>query len=326
MKAGIIGAGYIGEFHAQAYASQPNLELAMIVDQNPSKAQNLARQFQAQAASDLQALLDSDLDLVSVCTPTPSHMGTAEALMRAGKHVLCEKPIARTLEQAQSMIDTAAKTGVKFMVAHVSRYEVDHHKAKEILERGDLGQLRMAFHSITGPYPGWSMQNWLGDAVQSGGPIVDLAIHGVDYLLWMFKSPVVRVFARGSQKVSGNNHYALACLQFANGGLGLIETSWAHPASAPLACKVELCGTQGRIAWDYDQIDGMQTYIEGQGRHAYVLEGENSYAAEIADFIHCIEADLPSPIPGGEARDALRVCLAALESIESGRCIEIDTL
>lgn len=326
MKAGIVGAGYIGEFHALAYASLPDLKLAMIVDQNLDKAENLARQVRAEAASDLQAMIDSDVDLVSICTPTPTHMMIAEALMRAGKHVLCEKPIARTLEQAESMIVTAGKCGVKFMVAHVSRYEVDHHKAKDILDRGDIGQLRMAFHSITGPYPGWSMQNWLGDAAKSGGPIVDLAIHGVDYLLWMFKSPVLRVFARGSQKVTGNNHYALACLQFANGGLGLIETSWAHPASAPLACRVELCGTHGRIAWDYDQINGMDTFIEGQGRRTYPLEGENSYAAEIADFIHCIETDQPSPIPGGEARDALRVCLAALESLESGRSIEIGTL
>ncbi len=325
IKAGIIGAGYIGEFHALAYYSLPNLKLALIVDQNLANAQKLARQVQAEAASDLNALIASDVDLVSICTPTPSHKGIAKALMQAGKHVLCEKPIARTLEQAQSMIEIADQTGVKFMVAHVSRYEVDHRKAKVILERGDIGRLRMAFHSITSPYPGWSMQNWLGDETKSGGPIVDLAIHGVDYMLWLFKSPVVRVYACGSQKVSGHNHYVLASLQFENGGLGLIETSWAHPSSAPLSCKVELCGTYGRIAWDYDQINGMHSLIEGQGRHTYVLEGENSYAAEIADFIDCIENDLPSPIPGKQAKDALQVCLAALESLESGRCIEIKT-
>ena len=193
IKAGIIGAGYIGEFHALAYASLPDLKLALIVDQNLANAQKLARQVQAEAASDLQALIASDVDLVSICTPTPNHMETAKALMQAGKHVLCEKPIARTLDQAQSMIDAARQSGVKFMVAHVSRYEADHHKAKEILERGEIGDLRMAYHSITSPYPGWSMQNWLGDETKSGGPIVDLAIHGVDYMLWLFKSPVVRV-------------------------------------------------------------------------------------------------------------------------------------
>jgi len=145
-------------------------------------------------------------------------------------------------------------------------------------------------------------------------------------MLWLFKSPVERVYAIGSQKDKGRNHYVLASLRFANGGLGLVETSWAHPTSAPLVCRVELCGTEGRIAWDYDQIDGMQTFIEGQGRRAYVLEGENSFANQIAAFIRCIANDLPSPVPGSEARDALQVCLAAIESLESGRCIVVNRL
>jgi predicted dehydrogenase len=85
-----------------------------------------------------------------------------------------------------------------------------------------------------------------------------------------------------------------------------------------------LCGTLGRIGWDYDQINGMQTIIEGQGRRSYVLEGENSFAAEISDFLRCIDNDLPSPVPGSEAKGALEVCLAASESLASGRCIEMN--
>lgn len=326
LKAGIIGSGYIGEYHARGYAALPGVRLALILDQNLASAQKLAGVYQAEATSDLEALLASDVDLVSICTPTPTHAHLANQLMRAGKHVLCEKPIARDLEQAQSMIDTARQSGVKFMVAHVSRYEVDHRKAKEIVERGEIGRLRMGYHSITSTYPGWSVQDWLGDEAKSGGPIVDLAIHSVDYLMWLFKSPVARVYAMGSQKVTGNNHYALASLQFANGGLGLVETSWAHPPCAPLSCRIELSGAQGRIAWDYDRIDGMQSFIEGRGRQSYVLEGENSFAAEIADFIRCIQDNLPAPVSGREARDALQVCLAAVESLKTGRCIEVSTV
>jgi predicted dehydrogenase len=324
LQAGIVGAGYIGEYHARGYAGLPNVKLAAVVDPNLTNAQKLAEQYQAVALTDLESLIASDVDLVSICTPTPSHMQIANVLMRAGKHVLCEKPIARTLEQAQSMIDTANQSGVKFMVAHVSRYEVDHRKAREILERGEIGDLRMAFHSITSTYPGWSVQDWLGDEEKSGGPIVDLAIHSVDFMLWLFKSPVRQVYALGSQQATARNHYVLATLQFANGGLGLVESSWAHPPAAPLSCRVELCGTNGRIAWDYDQIDGMQTFIECLGRHSYALEGENSFAAEIADFVQCINNDLPSPVPGSEAKQALQVCLAALESLKSGRCVELD--
>jgi predicted dehydrogenase len=221
------------------------------------------------------------------------------------------------------MIDTAARTGSKLMVAHVTRYEADHRAARDVLERGDIGTLRMGSHSITSSYPGWSANDWLGNPLASGGPIVDLAIHSVDYLMWLFASPVTRVYAVGSGRSGGKDHYALATLTFANGGIGLVETSWSHPASAPLDCRVELCGTRGRISWDYEQITGMQALIEGQARRLFTLEGENSYAAEIADFIHCVEHDLPSPVPGSQARDALQVCLAAVESLRTGQCVEI---
>jgi predicted dehydrogenase len=144
--------------------------------------------------------------------------------------------------------------------------------------------------------------------------------------MWLFDSPVKRVYAVGTGRSSGQDFYAMATLQFANGGLGLVETSWAHPANSPLACRVELSGTHGRINWDYDQITGMQSFIEGQGRRLFTLEGENSFAAEIAGFLHCIEKDLPSPIPGCQARDALQVCLAAAESLRTGQCVEISPI
>jgi len=323
-RAGIIGAGYIGEYHARGYAALSNVKLALVVSRSLSNAQKLARQYQAEAVADVEALINSEVDVVSICTPTPSHMEIANALMKAGKHVLCEKPMARTLEQAQSMIETADRSRVKLMVAQVSRYEADHRKAKQVLDRGEIGELRMAFHSITAPYPDWSAQNWFGDESKSGGPIVDLAIHSVDYLLWLFESPVDRVYALGSRPTGGPSYYALATLHFANGGLGLVETSWAHPPSAPLTCKVELSGTLGRIGWDYDQINGMRSIVEGQGRRSYVLEGENSFAAQIADFIRCIDNDTPSPVPGSEGKAALQVCLAARESLESGRCVEVN--
>jgi predicted dehydrogenase len=323
LTAAIIGAGYIGEVHARAYASLPNARLVAVVDREEGRASRLAAPYGAVACTDLEALIGLRPDLVSVCTPTPNHPELANRLLQAGIHVLCEKPIARSLADAQAMIDTAARTGSKLMVAHVSRYEVDHRKAKDVLDRGDIGALRMGFHAITSPYPGWSANDWLGSPADSGGPIVDLAIHSVDYLMWLFASPVVRVYAVGSSRSGGKDHYALATLTFANGGIGLVETSWAHPVSAPLSCRVELSGTRGQIRWDYDQITGMQAFIEGQGRRLFTLEGENSYAAEIADFLHCIEADLPSPVPGSQARDALEVCLAAAESLQTGQCVEI---
>ena len=217
------------------------------------------------------------------------------------------------------MIAAAAESASQLMIGHVARFEADHIKAKEALERGAIGKLRMASHALVGPYPDWSSNNWLGDTATSGGPVLDLAIHSVDYLLWLFGEAVVCVFARGAPGNRGQDHYVLINLQFAGGGLGLVEASWAHPASLPLNCRVELCGDKGRIAWDYPQISGLKTWQEGSGAKNYPLEGENSFAVQLAAFVNSIRAGLPAPVSAKEGLAALRICLAALESLTSGK-------
>jgi predicted dehydrogenase len=267
--------------------------------------------------------LEAGVDVISVCTPTPTHAELAIAAMRAGKHVLCEKPIARTPAQAEQMIAVARSTGVKFMVGHVSRYEVDHRKSKQVLERGDLGRLRMGFQSITGPFPEWSSHGWFADVTQSGGPVVDLAIHSFDYLLWVFGSPVVRVSAVGVEGKINLHSYVLTTLRFEDGGMGLVETSWSHPRAQSLSVRTELAGTRGRLHWDYDGIAPMQVISEALGKRNLVLVGEDSFATEIADFVRCVVDDTPPPISGDAALEALRVSVAALEALETGRVITL---
>ena len=120
MRAGIVGAGYIAEAHARGYAAHPEVRLMAIASRRIERAQTLAARYNAQAFTDYQASLEA-VDLISVCTPTPTHSDLAIAAMRTGKHVLCEKPIARTLAQAEEMVRVADETGAKLMLAHVSR-------------------------------------------------------------------------------------------------------------------------------------------------------------------------------------------------------------
>ncbi len=325
IRVGIFGAGFIAEAHAAAYASLPNVQLSVIADPRLKKAQSLAGRYSARAVSQLEELLTSDVDVVSVCTPTSTHAGISTAAMRAGKHVLCEKPMARSLAEAETMIATARQTGVKFMVGHVTRYEVDHQRAKEILDRGDLGTLRMAFQSITGPFPEWSSGGWFADAAQSGGPVVDLAIHSFDALLWFFGRRVTRVAAVGAKRKINLNSYAQVTLNFEGGGLGLVEVSWAHPRAQGLSVRTELMGTQGRLHWTYDDITSMSVIREDTPRRNFVMPGENSFGSEIAAFVSCVECDTPPPIAGEHGREALRVALAAYEALETGRAVVLGS-
>ncbi len=321
LRAGIIGAGFIAQVHAAAYAAQPHVELAVIADPHVHKAQALADRYGARAVAQVDELLASDVDVVSVCTPTPTHADVSIAAMRAGKHVLCEKPMARSLVQAEAMIAAARDTGTKLMVGHVTRYEPDHVRAKELIDRGDIGTLRMAFQGITGPFPEWSSGGWFADAAQSGGPVVDLAIHTFDSLAWFFGRPVTRVMAVGTKSKIDLYSYALVTLNFDGGGLGLVEVSWSHPRAQDLTVRTELVGTHGRINWDYADMASMFTIGNDTPRRQFVMLGEQSFGQEVAAFVDCVERDVPPPISGEQALETLRIALAAHESLETGRAV-----
>jgi predicted dehydrogenase len=325
LNIGIIGAGYIAEAHAAGYGtlSPSRVKISLVMDTHIHRASSLARRFGANALTDLDELLASDVEAVSICTPTSTHADIAIKAMRAGKHVLCEKPIARSIAQAEKMLAVAEERGVKLMVGHVSRYEADHRKAKEVIDRGDLGTLRMGSQSITAAFPEWSAEGWFADPEQSGGPVLDLAIHSIDYLLWLFGSKPGRVFARGVKSKIHAHTYAIIIIRFEEGGIGCVEVSWAHPRQHGLKVRTELIGSSGRLYWDYDGIASMRMVRKGLGEQSLVMVGENSFSRQVADFVRCIEEDAAPPISGAEALSALEVALAAKESLEGGRAVAL---
>src|SRR5215213_7957011 len=111
IRAGICGAGFIAAAHARAYAALSHVQLTAVADPRPGKADQLAQRYGASAVASLEELLDAGVDMISICTPTPTHAELATAAIRAGKHVLCEKPIARTVAEAEAMLAAASETG-----------------------------------------------------------------------------------------------------------------------------------------------------------------------------------------------------------------------
>lgn len=321
MRVGICGAGFVAQAHAHSYAAQPDVQIAVVVDPRIEHAERLATRYGAAVSANFDALLVPGIDAISICTPTPTHSDLSIAAMRAGKHVLCEKPIARTVPEAEAMLLVAEETGVIFTVGHVARFEDDHRRAQEIVARGDLGRLRMASQSITGPFPDWSAHGWFADAAQSGGPVLDLAIHSFDYLLWLFQDRVVRVSAVGVREKIAVHGYALVTVRFENGGIGLVEVSWLHPKGQGLLVRNELFGTQGRLCWDYDGIAVMQVVKDDGRQNQTMVPG--GWNVQTAGFLRSISEGSAPLVSGREALDALRVALAALESLETGRAVSL---
>jgi myo-inositol 2-dehydrogenase / D-chiro-inositol 1-dehydrogenase len=322
LRAGIIGAGEIARLHARGYAAVPGVQLVAVADLRLEKAQALAELHGAEALATTAELLER-VDAVSVCTPPAAHADVAIAALRAGKHVLCEKPIARTVAQAEAMLAVAAHADGLLMVGHVSRFQSDLRKGKELVERGRLGRLARAYDSITMPFPDPAADSWYADFAQSGGVVLDLGIHSFDYLAWLFESPVARVHAIGVPRGRPDANYALVNLRFANGGIGLVEVSFAHPPKAGYDCRTELIGTTASVSWSMADMSNI-VLVTDAGKRVFSPGDDPSFIAEIAAFITAIRDGARSPVPGADALAALRVALAAMQSLQTGETVVLE--
>ena len=323
VKVAVVGAGFIAQAHAAAYDAHPGAELAFVTDPVTAKAEALADRYGARSVEGLDALLASDVEAVSVCTPSPTHADIAIAALAVGKHVLCEKPLARTLADGHRIVEADRHSDGLLMIGHVSRFEPDHRAARDAVTEGRIGDVRMMAQSIIGEMPTWSEQGWLDDHAQSGGPLVDLAVHSFDYLTWVSGATPVRVHAVGSARPDGLVDYALATVTYDSGALAVVETSWAHPAGHGLEVATELSGTEGRITWDYARSAVGTVKRSGQRPEHLSQLGDRGFRAEIAAFLQAVDDGSPSPVAAEEALGALELSLAAAESLRIRRTVRL---
>lgn len=326
LRVGVLGAGYIARAHLAAYAADPRTDVVAIADPVASKVAALAGAHGAAACRDLDELLVVGVDAVSVCTPSPTHADVAVAAITAGCHVLCEKPIARTLVDAERIATAAEAAAVVVMVGHVSRYEPEHARAKRLVTAGTIGAVRSMTQSIRAPRPVWSEGDWLGDLAASGGPVVDLAIHSFDYFTWLSGATPTRVTGLAAGGAAGDDldTYALTTVRYDSGAMALVESSWAHPASTGFELETEIVGERGRITWSYDGMHGGSVALAGAPKAPIDVLGGRGFADEIGAFVTAVVDGTPSPVPPREACSALRVALAAVESAASGRTVVLD--
>jgi predicted dehydrogenase len=325
LTVGLLGAGMITGVHAHVYRESPGVRLVAVADPVAGKASRLAEQHGAGVASGLDELLSLGVDVVDVCTPPTAHADAAVAALKAGRHVLCEKPVTRTLEEARRVVAAAEAAPGLLMVGHVSRFEPDHRGAKELVDSGEIGRVRLLTHSTTTSLPGWSEAGWLADPATSGGPLLDQAVHSFDFARWVIGSPAVRVHCMAADSSAGPATYALATVRYADGAIAHIECSWAHPAARGFKLAAEIVGREGRLAWSYDHLMGGVLHPRGGDPEWFDVLGDRGFALELRTFFDAIRAGGPSPVPAHEAMESLRTALAALESARTGRTVDLTT-
>ncbi len=328
IKVALIGAGYIGRAHASALSKIKNAQIAAVVDNFEENGTKVAQEFNAKYFKNIDELLkNADIDCVDICVPTFAHPETAIKAANAGKHVMCEKPLALTLKDADEMIKAAKTNNIKAMTGHVLRFWPEYVKIKEIIDSGYLGAPIHVFSERLAVTPDWQVGNWDKSEKFSGGAALDLHIHDLDLLIWLFGRPEI-VKAQGvldpaNPKEGGFSHM-FTTAQFKGGKSGFAEGGWAFKGSFPFTMAVRILCEKGTVEWTFRagkniEERGLAANIKIYGNDGSVETIEamqsDAFFNELSYFVDCIENNKPIEMATFEdGRMALEFALAAVKS------------
>lgn len=330
---GIIGMGGISGCHTTVYATMSDrIRIVACCDKIPERAQGKAaeiainiseghaRDFAATAYLDYRELLaDPNVHAVDICLPTDLHAEVAVAALRAGKDVLSEKPMALSVADCDMMVAAANETGRVLMVAHCIRFWPEYVALKALVDSGEYGAVRHAHFTRISAAPLWSSENWMMDAKRSGGVMLDMHIHDVDYIRFLLGNPqAVRV--RGYEK-NGMNAYAMVDYQYADDKVVSAESGWDYPGAFPFRMTFRVVLEKATIEWDYARGAMMVYPAEGEPFTPELLTGDG-YHREIAYFLDCIEnGSKPTIITPFETRESIRLVCLEIAALQSGELL-----
>lgn len=300
-KIAIIGQGRMGQTHAEAWAELGlGNDIRYVCTPRPRPPLHGAPSAKFVTHLD-EVLADDDVDILSVCTPTPTHRSIAIRALAAGKNVLLEKPIALTIDDAHAIAAAAADSSGVLMVAHVVRFFAGYQHLREIVSSGRVGRPRAVAASrlsalARGP-------SWLDDESLSGGMLVDYAIHDFDQLNLMLGVPTA-VTARPT----GSDGCVETLVEYVGGGVGRVEACSRMPPGSGFESSLQVEGPLGSEAF----------------RFLAETSDDKPYRRQAAYFLHCVENGVsPEVCPPEAAILALRVSLAARDSLTSGRSVQL---
>jgi predicted dehydrogenase len=329
MNVAVVGAGFAGGIHAQAWAGLGSASL-LVVDADAERARAVAGRWGGRASTSLDEALAPAVDVVSICLPTALHGELAVSAARAGKHVLCEKPMAIGLEEADRMIGAADGAGVTLMVAHVLRFWPEYELLGDLVAGRRLGALRaLSCHRLV-TRPG-AYAPWLLDRGQGIG-LAEVAIHDLDIAVFLLGRPT-SLAAHGVRDGAGWAHLQ-TLMRYQDGVVASVEAGWGTPEAEPFVAGFRAVFEGGLAEYDsrrrptfrvvagadVEEGDSPRGETEG-GPWAFDVAG---YLREVEYFAACVrEGRPPERCPPGDARQALELALAALEAADTGSEIEL---
>ncbi len=338
LKVGVIGCGSIAKHrHLPEYAANTQIEIAAVCDIVKTRADEIAALYGAVAYERFEELLQNEeIDAVSVCTPNYLHAPISIAALKAGKHVLCEKPMATSRVDAEKMIETASTSEKKLMIAHNQRFVPSHEKAREILASGEVGKIYSFRTAFGHPGPeGWSVdgkESWFFEKEKAFiGAMGDLGVHKTDLIRYLLGEEIVEVgsFVETSAKEFATvDDNAVCILKSESGIIGTLAASWAYTAKEDNSTIIY--AEKAILRLEDDPVNSLVVQYQTGETVKYELggiqtndNGGQSSSQVIDHFVDSILLNQDVPVSGTEGMNSLQVVLAALESNETKKIINL---
>ena len=343
VKVGIIGCGKIAQVrHIPEYLDNPNAKLTGLYDLNLQRAKELAEKYDCKSYESVEEMLtDPEIDAVSVCVANHVHAEITIAALKAGKHVLCEKPMATKLKDCQMMVDTAEQMSKKLMIGQNQRFAKAHEKAKKLIERGDIGSV-LTFKTTFG-HGGpetWSVdagpQNWFFDKKRAAmGAMADLGVHKTDLIQYLLNDTVEETTAKvttldkkdSNGNLIGVDDNAICIYKMKSGIIGTMTASWTYYGEEDNSTIIY--GTEGMLKIYHDPKYCIELIRKDGGKVFYDIDqiqtNDNQTKSGIIDaFVESVENDTEPAVPGKSVLSAMKAIFGSLKSSELGRTVRVD--
>lgn len=329
VKIGLVGAGNIGQTHLNAYRQVRSARVVAIAGRNRERGEQMAEEYACRYYPALEAMLEQEeIDIIDICLPTDLHEQHVVQAARAGKHILCEKPITLTPAAAERMLEEVRQANVLFMVAQVLRFWPEYVAIKQWIDAGRLGRPEMIYAQRLSQPPDWS--SWFQDPAKSGGALFDLHLHDIDFLIHLL-GPVASVYAVGKQSENGAWNHVVTNLVFASGSKAVVEGSHLMGKDFPFSVAMRVNGPVGTLDFSYtsDRASGKKQshffwYGEGS-RQPVAIEPGAPFVNQLQYFVDCVKTgERPQVVTPEESVQVLRVMTAIQRSLETGEVQRID--
>jgi predicted dehydrogenase len=335
----VVGLGFMGVTHLKAYQQIPGARIVAVCDALRQPEDGVLTGVGGNVGTDDavrldmsevkayreldEVLADARVDLVDICLPTAAHPSCSIAALKAGKHVVCEKPLARTSALAREIVEAAESSSTYFLPAMCMRFWPGWDWLKETVEAGTYGQVLAArFRRVSSP-PSWSKGTYLKGS-ESGGALLDLHIHDVDYIQFCFGRPQ-RVYAQGISKLSGAIDHVVGQFDLGNGAAISAEGSWIMGEGFGFNMAFTVILEKAMVDYDLGRgPDALRLYEEGKEPATLSPSGIDGYVGELTHIVECVQTGRPPHrVTARDALSAVQLCEAEESSIRNGSIVTV---